>query len=101
MGLGRFDWRRIVTALGIGFAIEVLLFLGAPLLPEKWINFHRTQEPGWHIGGFLYNYLVKCGFLEGGMGSVLLFTSIAQGIVYGLVIYLLLMVFRKKRASMR
>ena|SRR6266481_6292412 len=98
-------WGRIAAALAIGYSTEAIVFLGlatkasSPGSQPRWFEwaFVFTQEPGRHIA-YPFVMLIRPGFEEG-PAYFFLFTSIIQGFVYALVVYLVLVIFRRKQSD--
>lgn len=94
MGHQRLDRRRAVVALTIGFTIELLLIIFNVLTspdPPRWLGRYKhwvwLQQPG--------DYLMDREILPGG----LLVMVAVQGILYSLLAYLVLSMFRRERIS--
>jgi hypothetical protein len=101
-GQRRFTPRIIAAALIFGFTAEVLMLfslmrafsLGPQGPPWAEWMFKWTQEPGRHFAAFLTG-LLSPGF-EAGVGYAWFFLFLIQGLIYGLVFYVLLATVWKK-----
>jgi hypothetical protein len=96
MELTRFKWHRLAAALGIGLGIEVLEGICVSFLPPRWADW--IGELPLQPASYLVTLLAKAGHpgFEEQVGYFL-FAVVLQWLIYSVVVYLLLGIFRKKR----
>jgi hypothetical protein len=97
MELTKFRWHRLAAALGIGLGIEVLeAICVVSFLPPRWADWigDLPLQPA----AYVVTLLAKGGHagFEGQVGYFL-FAVVLQWLIYTVVVYLLLGIFRKKR----
>jgi len=98
MELTKLRSRRLAAALGIGLGIEVLEGICLSFLPRRWADW--IGELPLQPASYLVTLLAKAGHpsFEGQVGYFLL-AVVLQWLIYSVVVYLLLGIFRKKRAA--